>query len=339
MGWAIGGNVMRAVGIKAFGGPEVLEILDLKAADPGPGQVQVKVAFAGVNPIDVHVRRGAYLGSVQRPPEWPMVLGYEGSGEVETVGSGVDGIKPGQRVAWCGQPGSHAETANVAAWRLMPVPDQMPLDIACALQLDGMLAHALCVTAFPVGAGDRVLVHAGADPTSQLLIQIAKGQGAEVIATVARDTDKGAPKAAGADHVIGLAGGDAVAAIRELTGGAGCHVVFDSVGRDTIAASIACCRRRGMVVLFGGQSGAVDTIRPDDLAAAGSIYLTRPHIADYMQDATEVRWRMAGLFDAWAAGQLKVGIGRILPLDGTREGHLAIEAGTAAGKILIKMQA
>lgn len=327
---------MRAVGIKAFGGPDVLEILDLEVKQPGSGEVRVKLEFAGVNPIDVHVRRGTYLGSTERSPQWPLVLGFEGAGEVEAIGPGVEGIVIGQRVAWCGFPGSHAELAIVPAWRLVPVPEAMPLDIACALQLDGMLAHALSVTTFPIGSGDRVLVHAGAEPASQLLIQIAKGQGAEVIATVARSTDVGGPKNAGADHVVVLADGDPVARVRELTGGAGCHVVYDAAGKDTIATSIACCRRRGMIVLLGSQGIPVETIRPDDLAAAGSIYVTRPHLADYMQDATEVRWRTAGLFDAWTAGQLKVGVGRILPLDGAREGHLAIEAGTAAGKILLK---
>ena len=328
---------MRAIGIKAFGGPEVLETLVAGAASPAEGYVRVKVAFAGVNPIDTHVRRGAYLGSGTGSPTWPLVLGYEGAGVVEAIGPGVDGVKPGDRVTWCGVPGAHAEMANVPAWRLVPVPDKVPLDIACALQLDGMLAHALSVSVFPLKARDLVLVQSGAEPVALLLTQIAKAQGAMVVSTVARDIEIGGPKAAGADHVVVLAAGDPVATVRAATDGQGCHVVYDAGGPETVASSLASCRRRGVVVLYSGRLAPVEQVRPDDLAAAGSLYLTRPHLADFMQDATEVRWRMDGLFDAWIQGQLKVGVGRILPLDAAREAHIAIESGVATGKILLKV--
>ena len=328
---------MRAVGMKAFGGPDVLEALAIEPAAVPPGCARIKLAFAGVNPIDVHVRRGSFVGREREAPSWPMILGYEGAGTVEAVAPDARGVAPGDRVAWCGLPGAHAETAVVPVWRLVPVPEQMPLDIACALQLDGMLAHALSVSVFPIKAGDRILVQSGADPSALLLVQIAKAQGAEVVVTVARESDVGGPKAAGADQVVALAGADPVAAIRGAAGDHGFHVVYDAIGRDTIAASIACCRRRGMVVLHASHSGAVEAVRPDDLAAAGSLYFTRPHLADFMQDATEVRWRMDGLFEAWLQRRLKVGVGRIFPLEAVREGHLAIEAGTATGKILIKI--
>ena len=328
---------MRAIGIKAFGGPEVLEALAVEPRSPEADEVRVNVAFAGVNPIDVHVRRGAFLGRGQKAPAWPLILGYEGAGIVDVVGSRVEGLAPGDRVAWCGCPGAHAEAVVLPAWRLVRVPENMPLEMACALQLDGMLAHALSVSVFPIKSGDRVLIQSGADPAALLLTQIAKAQGAEVIATVARDSDIGGPRSAGADHVIALDSGDPVASIGAATRGQGCHVVYDAFGKDTIATSIACCRRRGVVVLHDGHSGPVDTVRPDDLAASGSLYLTRPHLADFMQDATEVRWRMEGLFDAWLQGRLKVGGGRILPLEAAREGHLAIDDGTAAGKILLKV--
>lgn len=327
---------MRAIGIKGFGGPEVLEALTLEPPGLPSGCARIKVAFAGVNQIDVHVRRGAFLGREQKVPAWPVVLGYEGAGTVEAVAPEVEGVKTGDRVAWCGVPGAHAETVVVPAWRLVPVPDRIPLDIACALQLDGMLAHALSVSVFPIRSGDRVLIQSGADPAALILIQIARAQGAEVVATVAGASDVGGPRAAGAQHVVVLAAGEATAAIRSAMGSEGCHVVYDAIGRDSIATSIACCRRRGMVVLHAGHSGPVETIRPDELAAAGSLYFVRPHLADFMQDATEVRWRMEGLFDAWLQGRLKVAVGRILPLAAAREGHLALEAGTAAGKILLK---
>lgn len=325
------------MGIKSFGGPEVLEALLVEPRSPDAGEVRVNVAFAGVNPIDVHVRRGAFLGRGQKAPEWPLILGYEGAGIVDAVGSRVDGLAPGDRVAWCGCPGAHAEAVVVPAWRLVRVPERVPLEVACALQLDGMLAHALSVSVFPIKSGDRVLIQSGADPSAHLLIQIAKAQGAEVIATVAHETDVGGPRSAGADHVITLASGDPVASIRAATGGRGCHVVYDAFGKDTIAISIACCRRRGVVVIHGGHSGPVDTVRPDDLAASGSLYLTRPHLADFMQDAAEVQWRMEGLFDAWLQGRLKVGGGRILPLEAAGEGHIAIDGRTAAGKVLLKV--
>jgi NADPH2:quinone reductase len=328
---------MRAIGIKGFGGPEVVEALVLAPAPPGSGEARVKVAFAGVNPIDVHVRRGAFLRQGEKGPAWPFVLGFEGAGVVDAVGPEVEGLAPGDRVAWCGFPGAHAEAVTAPAWRLVRVPEKMPLEIACALQLDGMMAHALSVSVFPIKSGDRVLIQSGADPSALLLTQIAKAQGAEVIATVARESDVGGPRSVGADHVIVLAAGDPVASVRAATQGQGCQVVYDAFGKSTIASSIACCRRRGVVVLHDGHSGPVETVRPDDLAASGSLYLTRPHLADYMQDQTEVRWRMEGLFEAWLGGHLQVGVGRILPLEAAREGHLAIEGGTAAGKILLKI--
>lgn len=328
---------MRAVGIKAFGGVEAVETMTLEPPSPGEGQVRIRVSFAGVNPIDVHVRKGAFLGSDAQKPDWPLVLGYEGAGEVDEVGPGVGGLRPGDRVAWCGTAGSHAELAVVPAWRLFPVPPSVPLDVACALQLDGLLAHALTVTVFPLTAGDKVLAHAASDPATQLLIQIAKAQGAMVIATVRRAVDQGAALACGADHAVSLEDRSWPQRVRELTGGSGCHVVYDAYGRDTVDGSMAACRRRGMVVLHGGHSGPVEHVRPEQLAASGSLYLTRPHLSDFMQDAEELRWRMGGLVEAWQGNKLQVRIGRILPLEAAREGHLAIEAGTAPGKILIKI--
>lgn len=329
---------MRAIGIRSFGGPERVEALVVDTPSPVPGHVLVRVSFAGLNAIDAHVRRGAFLGRDAKPAAWPMLLGYEAAGTVEAVGSGVEGIRSGDRVAWCGVPGAQAEFALVPAWRLSLVPDRMPLDIACALQLDGMQAHAFAVSVFPIKADDVVLIHSGASPAALLLIQIAKAQGATVVATVARTVDVGGPKVAGADRVVVLTEEAALERIREGTGGSGCNVVYDSLGEDTIAISMASCRRRGVIVLHGGEgTRPVDVVRPEALAAAGSLYLTRAHLPDYMQDGIEVRWRMDGLFDAWLQQRLSVGVGRILPLEAAREGHLAIEAGTAAGKILLKL--
>ncbi len=328
---------MRAIGIRAFGGLGVLETLAVEAPPLAIGMVRVKVAYSGVNWIDVHVRRGAFLGRQSGSQDWPVILGYEGTGMVDAVGDGVEGFSVGDLVAWCGVPGAHAELALVPAWRLVPVPKAMPLDVACALQLDGVLAHALSISVFPIQSGDRVLVQSGADPAALLLIQIAKALGATVIAMVPTEADGSAPRAAGADHVVVLEAGAAAGQIESATDGQGCHVVFDSLGRDSIDMSFASCRRRGMVVLYDARSGPVEQISPVDLAASGSLYLARPHLADFLQDAAEVRWRTGGLFDAWQSGRLKVGIGRILPLDAAREGHLALESGAAAGKILLQI--
>ncbi len=328
---------MRAIGIRTFGGLGVLEAMAMEPPEPDSGLVRVKVAYSGVNWIDVHVRRGTFLGRGKGMPEWPLILGFEGAGTVEAIGEGVQDLAIGDRVAWCGVPRAHAELAVVPAWRLVPVPDAMPLDVACALQLDGVMAHALSVSVFPIKAGDRVLVHAGADPMALLLIQIAKAQGAVVIATVATATDIGAPREAGADHVVVLEVSGAGEQIAQITDGQGCHVVFDPIGRETIDLSLASCRRRGMLVLYDGRSGPVEQISPVDLAAAGSVYLARPHIADFLQDATEVRWRGGGLFEAWLSKRLRADVGRILPLDAAREGHLALESGAAAGKILLEI--
>jgi NADPH:quinone reductase len=328
---------MRAIGIRGFGGLEVLEALAVEPSMPSPGQARVRVAFCGVNWIDVHVRRGAFLGRRSGAQEWPLILGFEGAGIVEALGEGVVGLAVCDQVAWCGVPGAHAELAIVPAWRLVPVPRTMPLDIACALQLDGVLAHALTVSVFPIRSGDRVLIQPGIDPVALLLIQIAKAQGATVLTTVATASDVSAPRAAGADHVIALEARTAAAEIRAATGGQGCHVVYDGLGRDTISLSLASCRRRGMVVLYGEHAGPVEEIKPVDLAAAGSLYLTRPHLTDFLQDAAEIQNRTLGLFEAWQSDRLKVGIGRILPLEAAREGHLALESGVAAGKILLRV--
>lgn len=327
---------MRAVGIRAFGGVDIVENLNIEPRLPGDGEVRVLVRFAGLNPIDTHVRKGAFLGREGREA-WPLVLGYEGAGEVEQVGPGVTSLKAGDRVAWCGLAGSQAELAIVPEWRLMPIPAAVPMDVAVALQLDGLLAHALSVSVFPLKEGDRVLMQGATEPASQLLIQIAKAQGATVIATVNRAIEAGAPKAAGADHVLAIEGGRIGEQVRELTGGLGCHVVYDAIGRTTFASSLAACARRGVLALYGGTSGPVEPVAPEMLAAAGSIFLTRPHLGDFLQTREEIAWRMGDLLTAWSHGGLKVEIGRYLPLEGAREGHIALDAGTATGKILVKI--
>ncbi len=325
---------MMAYGIKSFGAAGALQQLDIELAAPGAGEVRVKVMFAGVNAIDVHTRQGNFLGAQTLTA--PLVLGYEGAGEIEAVGRDVVGLKVGDRVAWCGLPGSLAEYQVVPAWRIIGVPDDMPLDVACALQLDGALAHALTVSAFPVRGGDQVLVQGAETAAGQMLVQVAKALGAGVIATVATETAADLAWSVGADQVLARSGGDIVGEVRELTRGQYCNCVFDGVGQSTIALSIACCRRRGAVLLHGALGQPVASISPDELAAAGSVFLTRVHLPDYMQDQTEVRWRTGDVFSAWRVGKLKVRIARIVAGEEIGEAFALVAGGTATGKALVR---
>ncbi len=327
---------MRAVGIRAFGGPERLEMMCVDVPEPAPGEVLVKLAYAGVNFVDVYMRRGDYARAAGPGGDLPMILGREASGEVVKTGSGVSDFKAGDRVAWCITQGTYAEYAVAPAWRLVPVPPDVPLDVACALQLQGTTAHYLATATFPIRAGDVVLVHSGAGGVGQLLIQIGKASGATVIATAGTDAKAQIARARGADHVIVYTREDFASRVREITGGRGCHVVYDAVGAQTIEKSIAVCRRRGLVVLYGGASGAVTSVSPQLLAEAGSLFFTRPHLGDYMQDAAEVRQRTGDVLAAWRDGRLKVAIDRIFPLDGAREAHRLIEGRQTTGKLLLK---
>lgn len=327
---------MRAVGIKAFGGVDTLEMLTVGVPEPGPGEALVRIAFAGVNFVDIYMRRGEYRGSAAGA-SLPQVLGREGAGEIAKLGPGVANLKVGDRVAWCVSQGAYAEYAVVPAWRLVPVPGDVPLDIACALQLQGSTAHFLATSTYPLKAGDTVLVHSGAGGVGQLLIQLAKALGATVVATVGSEAKAAIAKARGADHVIVTAKEDFLARTMEITNKQGCTVVYDAVGRDTIAKSIQACRRRGVVALYGAASGAVDQVSTLALAEAGSIYFTRPHLSDYMQDAEEVRSRAGDLLALLKDGRLKVAVDRVFPLDGAREAHAALESRATTGKLLLKV--
>lgn len=331
------GAGMRAVGIKAFGGADALEVMSVPVPEPGPGEALVKVAFAGINFIDVYMRSGRYARSQTYKTPLPLVLGMEGAGTIVKAGAGVGDLKAGDRVAWCIAPGSYAEHAAVPAMRLVPVPADIPLDMACALQLQGATAHYLTQSAFPVKAGDVALVHSGAGGVGQLMIQILKASGATVIATVGSDDKAAIASRLGADHVIVYTREDFLERVRAITGGKGCNVVYDAVGKDTIANSIRATRRRGLVVNYGGASGLVDAISPLELAEAGSVFFTRPHLADYMQDAAEIRSRMGELFAAFRDGRLKVAVDRVLALDQAREAHRIIEGRGTRGKLLLKV--
>lgn len=328
---------MKAIGINEFGGPDRLETLEVERPEPGAGEVLVRLACAGVNYIDVYMRSGIYRRSHTYETPLPMVLGMEGAGTVESSGPGVEGFARGDRVAWCLARGSYAEFAAVPAWRLVRVPEGVPTAVATALMLQGMTAHYLSRSAFPLESGDSCLVHAAAGGVGQLLVQLAKARGATVIATVGSREKAEIAAARGADHCINYSEEDFLPQVRALTGGAGVDVVYDSVGRATIARSLRSLRRRGTCVLFGASSGVVDCIEPLEVAEAGSVFFTRPHLADYTADAEEIAWRARELFEAAAAGRLVVTIDREFPLAEARRAHETLEARQSRGKLLLKV--
>ena len=326
---------MQAIAIDRFGGPDVLDVRDVAVPAVGAGQLCVRVEFAGVNYIDVYMRNGAYARSHTYETPLPMVLGMEGAGTVDAIGTDVDGFTIGQRVTWCIVRGSYAAHVVVPAWRCVPVPDGMALDVACALMLQGSTAHYLTHSAWRVRAGDVCVVHAGAGGVGQLLIQLAKLRGALVIATVGTASKAAIARACGADHAILYRERDFRDDVMRITNGRGADVVYDSVGRDTVHASIRSLRRRGLCVMFGASSGQVEAIAPLELAEAGSVYFTRPHLADYMQDATEIRGRAQDLFRAIAGGNLRVAIDRVLPLASAADAHRVLESRASQGKLLL----
>jgi NADPH:quinone reductase len=328
---------MRAVVIDRFGGPEVLAAREIDIPALHPGDARVRLEFAGVNYIDVYMRNGAYARSATYETPLPMLIGMEGSGIIDAVGAGVEGFRPGQRVAWCIVRGAYADYAVVPASRLVPVPDDVPLDIACALMLQGSTAHYLTHSAGRLHAGDVCVVHAGAGGVGQLLIQLAKLRGATVIATAGTPPKAAIARARGADHTVLYRDVDFREAVLRITNGRGADVVYDSVGRDTIHASIRSLRKRGLCVMFGASSGQVEAIAPLELAEAGSVYFTRPHLADYMRDATEIRARAQDLFGALMGGSLRVTIDRVFPLREAATAHRMLEARESRGKLLLAL--
>jgi len=295
--------------------------------------VRVEVAAAGVNFIDTYRRSGVY------PMEFPHVVGDEGAGTVVEVGEGVTEFTVGDHVAWASVPGSYAERVNVPVEKAIPVPVGIDLRIAAALPLQGMTAHYLCMSTFPVSPGNVALVHAGAGGVGLLLTQLVVRRGGRVISTVGTEEKERLSREAGAEHVIRYTElGDITAElpplVRDLTDGRGVDVVYDGVGRATFDASLASLRRRGMLVLFGGSSGQVPPFDLQRLNAAGSLFVTRPTLAHYIADRAELVWRAADLFNAVTEG-LSVRIGLQLPLADAADAHAALESRQTTGKVLL----
>ncbi len=328
---------MRAVGVNAFGGPDALEMMQVAAPEPGEGEVRVALAYSGINFIDVYMRSGIYARSDTYKTPLPMFLGMEGAGTVARLGPGVTGLSEGDRVAYCIHRGSYADQAVVPAWRLVPVPDDVPLEVATVLQLQGCTAHYLTHSAFALDEGDICLAHAGAGGVGQLLTQLAKARGATVIVTVGSAEKAEIARARGADHTILYREEDFRERVMEITNGRGVDVVYDSVGADTVQHSIRSLRRRGLCVMFGTSSGVVDCIEPLELAEAGSVFFTRPHLADYMATTQEIHSRADALFDAYAQGRLEVTIDRVFPLEEAQTAHAVIEGWGSRSKLLLQI--
>ena len=325
---------MRAVQAREAGGPEVLELVEVADPTPGRGQVLVKVAAAGVNFIDTYRRSGIY----QVP--FPHVVGSKGAGEVVALGPGVSDVSVGDRVAWSDAPGSYAELVTVAAHRLLRVPDDVDLETAGALPLQGMTAHYLCASTYPVQPGDTVLVHAAAGGVGLLLTQLVVARGGRVIGTVSTDLKAGLAHEAGADIVIRYDRLDDLTRdlpprVREATAGEGVAAVYDGVGKATFDASLASLRPRGMMVLFGGSSGQVPPFDIQRLNAGGSLFLTRPTLGHYVATTGELRWRGDEVFEAVRAGKLTVRIGARYALADALEAHRALEGRATTGKVIL----
>lgn len=329
-------DAMTAVVATRAGGPEVLAVEDRPRPRPGPGEILVQVTAAGVNFIDTYRRSGIY------PVDFPHVVGSEGAGHVVDVGEGVEGFAEGDAVAWADAPGSYATYVVVRADRALAVPGGVGLDIAAALPLQGLTAHYLAASTFPISSGHRALVHAGAGGVGLLLTQLVTARGGEVIATVSTAEKEELARAAGARHVIRYTALDDLdtelpALVRQATDGHGVDVVYDGVGRTTFDASLASLRQRGTLVLFGGASGQVPPFDLQRLNAGGSLFITRPTLAHYVADRTELEWRSDEIFGAVAAGTLDVRIGARHPLAEAAEAHRALEGRHTTGKVILEV--
>lgn len=318
-----------AIRIERTGGPEVLTPTDVEVPSPGPGEVLIDVAAAGVNYIDTYQRAGVYTMDL------PYTPGLEGAGTVAAVGPDVTGFAPGDRVAWQGHPGGYAQRALVPADVVVPMPDAVPAETAAAVMLQGVTAHYLVTSTYPVKEGETLLIHAAAGGVGLLLTQLAKAKGARVIGTVSTAEKETLARRAGADEVIRYTERDFAEVVDELTGGEGVAVCYDGVGASTYEASLRCLRRRGMLVLFGASSGPVPPIDPQRLNSGGSLYLTRPAVAHYVATREELTWRTGELFSAVAAGTLDVRVGARYPLADARTAHEDLEGRRTTGKVLL----
>lgn len=316
---------MKAVFVDQPGGLESLKYADITKPSPGPGQALVKIAASGVNFVDIYFRMGVYPA----PP--PIVLGSEGAGTVEAVAPDVKNVAPGDRVAYAMPRGSYAEYQAVPAWQLVKIPASVDFETAAAAMLQGMTAHYLTHSTYPLKPGDSCLIHAAAGGTGRLVVQMAKMLGAHVIGTAGTEEKAEEARRAGADQVVIYTKEDFVAKAK------GVHVVYDSVGQSTFMQSLDCLRPRGMMVSFGNASGPVKEVSPLLLMQKGSIFLTRPTLSNYTATPEELDWRAGDVLNWIAQGKLKLHIHKVYPLSAASEAQSDLEGRKTTGKLLLRV--
>lgn len=320
---------MRAIQIAETGGPEVLTLRDLPTPAPGPGQALIRIEACGINFIDVYLREGRY------PAQMPFIPGQEAAGVVVALGPGLSSVEVEDRVVWCNVPGTYAQFAIAPVERLIAIPEGVSTRQAAAAMLQGMTAHYLSHSTYPIQPDDTVLIHAGAGGVGLLLIQMAKRLGARVLTTVSSEEKAALAREAGADETILYTREDFAAKVREFTGGKGVPVVYDSVGRTTFEGSLACLRPRGVMALFGGSSGAVPPFDLIQLSTRGSLYITRPSLKDYASTREELELRAGEVLRWVAEGSLKLRLEHTYPLAEAAQAHRDLEARKTTGKILL----
>ena len=320
---------MRAVRIHETGGPDVLRIEEIPDPVPAADELLVDVEFVGINFIEIYQREGLY----QRP--LPCTIGAEGAGTVRAIGSAVTGFRPGDRVVSQNFKGAYAERAVVPAARAMHIPAGITTKQAAAAWLQGLTAHYLVTSSFPLHHGHRALVHAAAGGVGLMLCQMAKKRGATIYGTASTEAKRALAHEAGADEVIDYTSTDFAVEIKRLTNGGGVNVVYDSVGKTTFDRSLDCLMRRGMMVLFGQSSGPVPPFDPQILNRKGSLFLTRPKLDDHVHVREELEARAKDLFSWIERGELSVRVGAEFPLDRAADAHRALEERKTTGKVVL----
>ncbi len=321
---------MKAIRIHSVGGPEVMKLEEVPDPQPGEGQAVVRVEAAGVNYVDVYFRTGLY-----KMPALPFIPGQEAAGTVAAVGPGVTEVAVGDRVAYTGIQGTYAELAVAPAARLVKIPEGITTHQAAAAMLQGITAHYLATSTYPLKPGDVCIVHAAAGGVGQLLCQIAKLRGARVFGTVSTEEKARIAREAGADEVILYSQQDFSAEARRLNGGKGVQVIYDGVGRATFEKGLDTLAPRGLMALFGQASGPVPPFDPSILNQKGSLYLTRPSMGHYIASRDELMWRSGEVLGWIAEGKLRLSIDRELPLAQAAEAHRALEGRETTGKVLL----
>lgn len=320
---------MHAIRVHETGGPEVLQYEEVATPEPGTGEARLRLEAIGVNFIDLYHRSGQYKLPL------PFIPGEEAAGVIDAIGPDVTEVKVGDRVAFAMNPKAYAEYAVVPSWKLVPVPDGIVTQNAAAIMEQGLTAHYLATSTYPIQPGQTVLVHAAAGGVGSLLVQVAKKRGARVLGTVSTEEKARAAREAGVDEAILYTQVDFEQEVKRLTNGQGVDAVFDSVGKTTFDQSLNCLVPRGTLVLYGQSSGAVPPLDPQILNAKGSLYLTRPTLRHYTRDRAELLLRAHELFDGMRSGEIKVRIDQVFPLAQAAEAHRYLASRQSKGKVIL----